>query len=37
MSRPSVRRTLKEARPYFPLFPFKDAIPARFLNDEPSA
>lgn len=30
MGRPSVRRTLDEARPYFPLFPFKDAIPARF-------
>jgi hypothetical protein len=26
-----VRRTLDEARPYFPMFPFKDAIPARFL------
>ena len=34
MSRPSVRRTLDEARPYFPLFPFKDAIPARFLSEE---
>jgi len=31
MNRPSVRRTLDEARPYFPMFPFKDAIPARFL------
>lgn len=35
MGRPSVRRTLAEARPYFPLFPFKDAIPARFLSDLP--
>jgi glutathione S-transferase len=35
MSRPSVRRTLGEARPYFPLFPFKDAIPVRFLSEEP--
>jgi glutathione S-transferase len=34
MDRPSVRRTLDEARPYFPLFPFKDAIPARFLSGE---
>ena len=34
MSRPSVRRTLDEARPYFPLFPFKDAMPARFLSGE---
>jgi glutathione S-transferase len=32
MSRASVRRTLDEARPYFPMFPFKDAIPARFLR-----
>ncbi len=31
MSRPAVRRTLDEARPYFPMFPFKDAIPPRFL------
>ena len=29
--RPSVLRVLDEARPYFKLFPFKDAIPARFL------
>jgi glutathione S-transferase len=32
MSRPSVRRTLDEARPYFQFFPFKDAMPARFLT-----
>jgi glutathione S-transferase len=32
MDRPSVRRTLDEARPYFPLFPFREAIPARFLR-----
>jgi len=31
LSRPSVQRTLAEALPYFPLFPFRDAIPARFL------
>ena len=31
MSRPSVRRVLEEAKPYFPYFPFNDAIPARFL------
>lgn len=36
MNRPSVQRTLAEARPYFSMFPFKDAIPARFLN-EPDA
>ena len=33
MNRPSVRRTLDEARPYFPMFPFKDAIPARFSSE----
>ena len=29
--RPSVRRVLDEARPYFGLYPFKDSIPARFV------
>lgn len=33
MERASVRRTLTEARPYFPLFPLRDRIPARFLAD----
>lgn len=36
MNRPSVQRTLNEARPYFPMFPFKDAIPARFLSEAPA-
>ncbi len=31
--RPSVRRTLREARPYFDYFPFKDRMPQRFLSD----
>ena len=31
--RPSVARTLREARPYFSMFPLRDAIPARFLGD----
>ena len=31
MSRPSVKRVLEEAKPYFQYFPFQDAIPARFL------
>ena len=31
LARPSVRRTLDEARPYFSLFPYRDAMPARFL------
>jgi glutathione S-transferase len=32
LARPSVARTLAEARPYFPLFPLRDRIPARFLQ-----
>lgn len=31
--RPSVQRAIAEARPYFHLFPVKDAVPARFLRD----
>lgn len=31
--RPSVQRTLTEARPYFNLFPFRSDIPARFLRE----
>lgn len=31
MKRPSVQRVLEEARPYFPMYPFHSAIPARFL------
>lgn len=30
MARPSVQRTLHEARPYFHFYPYADAIPARF-------
>jgi len=30
MARPSVRRVLDEAKPYFRFYPFSDAIPARF-------
>jgi len=33
LARPSVRRTLDEARPYFHMFPYRDAMPARFLRD----
>ena len=32
-ARPSVARTLREARPFFPLFPYREAIPPRFLAD----
>lgn len=31
MDRPSVQRVLEEAKPYFPMYPFHSAIPARFL------
>lgn len=31
MDRPSIQRVLAEARPYFPMYPFHSAIPARFL------
>jgi glutathione S-transferase len=31
LERPSVARTIKEAQPYFQYFPFKEAMPARFL------
>jgi glutathione S-transferase len=31
LARPSVARTIAEARPYFQLYPFKESIPARFL------
>jgi len=31
LERPSVQRTLAEAKPYFNMFPYKEAIPARFL------
>jgi glutathione S-transferase len=30
MERQSVQRVMEEAKPYFPLFPFADAIPKRF-------
>lgn len=33
VARPSFRRTLAEARPYFDLFPFRDDIPGRFRTD----
>jgi glutathione S-transferase len=32
--RPSVARTVDEARPYFSMFPYKDAMPVRFLVSE---
>jgi glutathione S-transferase len=31
MARPSVKRVIEEAKPYFQYFPFQDAIPPRFL------
>jgi glutathione S-transferase len=32
LERPSVQRTLTEARPYFAMFPYRDAMPERFLE-----
>jgi len=32
-ARPSVRRVIAEARPYFQYFPFREAMPQRFLTD----
>ena len=37
MGRASVKRAIAEARPYFHMFPYKDSIPTRFLQGEPSA
>ena len=33
--RPSFKRVIAEAQPYFSLFPYKEAIPARFLGSTP--
>jgi len=32
LARPAVQRTLREAQPYFSMFPYRDAMPARFLG-----
>jgi glutathione S-transferase len=37
MARPSVRRVIAEARPYFQYFPLQHAIPARYLSDNGDA
>jgi glutathione S-transferase len=34
MARPSVRRTLAEARPYFSMYPYREGIRERFLSDQ---
>ena len=34
LARPSVKRVIDEARPFFPMFPYRDAMPARYF--EPS-
>lgn len=36
LARPSIARTIAEARPYFHSFPFKDSMPARFLSGTPA-
>ncbi len=33
LNRPSMRRTLREARPFFSMFPYRDLMPERFLRD----
>jgi glutathione S-transferase len=33
LNRPSMRRTLREARPFFSMFPYRDSMPDRFLRD----
>lgn len=32
LARPSVKRVIDEARPYFSMFPYRDAMPARYLT-----
>ena len=32
LARPSVKRVIDEARPYFPMFPYRDAMPAHYLT-----
>jgi glutathione S-transferase len=33
LERPSVKRVIAEARPFFSMFPYRDAMPARYLKD----
>jgi glutathione S-transferase len=33
LDRPSILRTLREARPFFSMFPYRDAMPERFVSD----
>ena len=33
LNRPSMRRTLHEARPFFSMFPYRDAMPDKFLRE----
>lgn len=35
LARPSVRRVLAEAQPWFAMFPYRDAMPARFVAPQP--
>jgi glutathione S-transferase len=34
IARPSFKRVIDEARPYFQFFPFKDSMPVRFLSGD---
>ena len=33
LDRPSMQRTLQEARPFFSMFPYRDAMPERYFRD----
>jgi glutathione S-transferase len=33
LGRPSIQRTLREARPFFSMFPYRDVMPERFVSD----
>ncbi len=35
LQRPSVARTLEEARPYFQYYPYREGLPARFAPPVP--
>jgi len=37
MQRPSVKRAIAEARPWFHYFPLREAVPARFLSEDADA
>ena len=32
LERPSIRRTLSQAQPYFEMFPYRESMPARYFE-----